>query len=177
MYAHKQPNQDNESRVRILYVLCMLAILHLFPECTIAQSDTLPNPQPSFVALIVSDIDSSISWYSTHLGFEVLNRVELEERGLKQSNLKRANFYIELIELENAIHPSDVLGKHPPRTRIAGIFKFGFSVRNFDSWIKHLQASEVTFNGQVVTDPISQRRMIIVNDPDGNRIQIFEQKG
>ena len=65
-----------------------------------AQIDKLPELKPYFSAVIVSNMDNSISWYQDKLGFEILNRFESEEMGLKQSNLKRGNALIELIELK-----------------------------------------------------------------------------
>lgn len=152
----------------------VLATALLLQTTGYAQVNELPNPQPSFIALIVSDIDSSLNWYISNLGFEQLNRVEFEDRGFKQANLKRGPFHIELIELNSAIHPAEVLKDKPRRTRLGGIFKFGFQVAQFDNWITHLNSVGVIKNQNVVTDPISEKRMIIVNDPDGNRIQIFD---
>jgi len=34
--------------------------------------------------------------------------------------------------------------------------------------------SKVDFNGGVVEDPVSGKKMVIILDPDGNRIQLFE---
>lgn len=56
-----------------------------------------------------------------------------------------------------------------------GIFKIGFSVTDFNSWMTHFENSKVNFRGSAVEDPNSGKRMIILLDPDGNRIQIFEK--
>ena len=53
---------------------------------------------------------------------------------------------------------------------------FGFSVQNFDSRVKQLTSNGVVFQGKVVTDSKTLNRMVIVLDPDGNRIQLFEDK-
>jgi catechol 2,3-dioxygenase-like lactoylglutathione lyase family enzyme len=139
------------------------------------QSDSLPSPEAYFSAIIVSNIDSSIIWYSSNFGFEVLNRIELEEKGIKQVNLKCGNILIELIELKSSLSPKSLLENHPEKTKINGFFKLGFLVPEFDKWVNALKQSEVEFYGEVVKDNLSGKRMLLVMDPDGNRIQLFEK--
>jgi len=139
------------------------------------QNETLPSPEAYFSAIIVSDMESSITWYSTNFGFKVLNKIESEEKGFKQANLKVGNVLIELIELDSSLSPIDLLENHPKKTRIDGFFKFGFLVSEFDTWVEYLKQSKVEFYGSVVTDNLSGKKMLIIKDPDGNRIQLFEK--
>ena len=155
--------------------LLIILILTYLPFIGHAQSDILPDPEAYFSALIVNDIDNSISWYSSNLGFKVLNKNEFKEMGFKQANLKRGNILIELIELKSAISPRDVVPNYNNKTRIVGFFKIGFLVADFEKWINHLTQLKVDFHGKVVTDNISGKKMVIIKDPDGNRIQIFEK--
>ena len=43
--------------------------------------------KPYFSAIIVGNIDSSISWYKKVLGLELRNRTDSPERGFIQANL------------------------------------------------------------------------------------------
>jgi len=156
------------------YILGLL-IVTFFSFTSQAQNDTLPDMESYFTALIVQNIDSSIYWYKDVLGFEVLNKLESEERGFKQANLSRGNTLIELIEIQAAVSPEEVIPYYSPKTRIIGFFKTGFLVSDFDRWMAHLTRLKVHFHGEVVADNISGKKMIIVKDPDGNRIQIFEK--
>ncbi len=141
----------------------------------IAQTSSLPDPKPYFTAIIVENIDASIDWYGKTLGYEVINQNDMSDRGFRQANLQRGNALLELIELSSAASPAELLKDQPPRTRIQGLFKIGFTVSSFDEWIKFLTDEEVEFNGSVVNDPNSGKQMIIILDPDGNRIQLFEE--
>ena len=152
-------------RNRLVAVLSILCTISASSVVT-AQEPDLPDPQPYFSAFIVSNIDSSIYWYAEILGFELINKLENEQRGFKQSNLKRGEMLVELIELKTA---------SVPENRVQGIFKVGFMVEKFDNWIEYLKSKNVQFQGQVIEDPISGKRVCIVLDPDGNRIQIFEK--
>jgi hypothetical protein len=109
------------------------------------------------------------------LGFELINRVDVPERGFKQSNLRRGSMDIELIELDVAISQEEALSKFPDALRIQGLFKVGFQVNDFDGWLLHLTNTKVEFGGSVITDQETGKRMLIVKDPDGNRIQFFEK--
>ena len=152
--------------------------LFLFVSCSsffYGQTKSLPTPEAHFSAIIVSNIGTSINWYSDSFGFKVLNKVVSEKRGFKQANLKCGNILIELIELNNSLTATDILKNHPKKTKIDGFFKFGFIVSKFDKWVTHLKQLKVEFYGTVVTDPISKKRMILLKDPDGNRIQLFEK--
>ncbi len=82
---------------------------------------------------------------------------------------------IELIEIKFSLDPSKIIESKPKGTRVQGFFNFGFKVKEFDEWISHLEESNTLFQGEVVADPVSNKRMVIVLDPDGNRIQLFEE--
>lgn len=154
-----------------------LSTLLLFPIFTQAQTDSLPDMSMSayFSAIIVSDMEASTQWYTDVLGMTVLNHFESAERGVKQTNLQRGDILIELIELDAAVSPLEAIPHYNPKTRLIGLFKIGFRVSDFDAWMMHLRQKEVEFHGDVVTDPVSGKRMIIIRDPDGNRIQMFER--
>ena len=155
--------------------LPIILALACLPSIAQTQSDTLPDPEAFFSALIVNDIDSSISWYSRILGFKVSSRNESQEMGYKQSNLKRGNVLLELIELRSAISPEEVVPNYSKKTLMRGIFKTGFLVSDFEKWVSHLKESKVDFHGNVVTDDLTGKKMAIIMDPDGNRLQFFEK--
>ena len=162
---------------KLLGCLSVFAALLLLgvPNPTIAQPNDLPAPRASFVAVIVTDLDESITWYENILGFEVVNQVSSEERGFKQANLQAAFVKLELIELATAVSYEQVQATYGERSRLQGYFKFGMRVDSFDQWIEYLEKQGVRFSGSVVTDPVSGLRTVLILDPDGNRIQLFEE--
>ena len=156
------------------YSLTILLFI-FFISTSFSQHKSLPSLKPNFTAIIVQQMDSSLQWYTRNLGFEILNETNLEARGIRQANLQRETAKIELIQLSTAIHPQAILAEKPPRTQIGGFFKFGFAVADFDAWLAWLTEAKVEFHGSVVNDPVTQKRMLIIKDPDGNRIQLFEE--
>ena len=146
----------------------------MLPQCY-AQEKKLSDPEAYFSALIVGNIEQSITWYTNNLGFKILNKKAYPDAGFKQANLKAGNTIIELIELNTAISAKDAIPNYNNKTRIIGIFKIGFLISDFDRWIQYLTKQNVEFHGKVVNQIESDKRMVIIKDPDGNRIQFFEK--
>lgn len=155
--------------------LCILFLSVFLPLGCLAQTKSLPNPEAYFSALIISDLDKSIDWYSNMLGFEVLNKRKFDSAGFKQANMQRGDILIELIELKSSVSPEKIIPNYTAKTRVQGFFKFGLLVSNFDDWIRELTKLKVNFHGRVVKSEETQKRMVIIKDPDGNRIQLFEK--
>lgn len=163
---------DKRSKMKKIVIIFFSLGLSLI---SYSQTKKLPDPEAYFSALIISDIEKSIDWYSKNLGFEVLNKNESKSIGYKQANLKRGNVLIELIELNSAVSAEKVIPNYTAKTRIKGFFKFGLIVSDFDKWIRELTKLKVEFHGSVVTSNETGKKMVIIKDPDGNRIQLFEK--
>lgn len=127
-----------------------------------------------FSAIIVSNLDASIDWYEKNLGFKIDNQAELASRGIRQANLSTNHVRLELIEIKGTVNARDVLQGPFEGKRLNGLFKIGFAVQNFEKTIKTLRQNHVKFQGDVVTDPITNQKMVIIRDPDDNRIQLFD---
>lgn len=148
-----------------------LYLLFLLISC-LGSAQSVDELKPYFSALIVDDIEVSKAWYTQNLGFEIVNESSLPERGIKQVNLKSGFGLIELIEISSSKKASELTDQ---KARIQGIFKIGFQVRDLDEWVKKLRENKVSFSGNIVEDPNTNKRMVIILDPDGNRIQLFEE--
>lgn len=149
----------------------LLTFLPLFAN---AQPDFSLELESYFAAIIVQNMDTSLAWYSEKLGFEIVDQSAYPEMGFRQVNLKREGIALELIELKKTVFPDKILSEQPPKTKIGGFFKWGFRVSEFDKWVSHFEETGTEFNGQVVKDKNSGKRMVVIFDPDGNRIQLFE---
>ena len=147
--------------------LCLMT-----PNC-LSQENT-SSIQPYFSAIIVSDIENSIDWYSKRFNFTVISRTNLEERGFKQANLKIDSFLLELIEIEGTFDAKKAIEENTEYKFVQGFFKIGFQVNDLNFWIEHLKNEKTDFFGDVVSDPNSGKKMLIIKDPDGNYIQLFE---
>ena len=103
-----------------------------------------------------------------------MNQNDSPDRGLRQANIEQGAIRIELIETKVSISSKEVFNQNEGIRQIQGFFKIGFLVDDFDLWYSMLENRAVTIHGNVVTDD-KGKRMVIVLDPDGNRIQLFEK--
>lgn len=151
----------------------VLLAFTLFSSLTLLSQPTENlDFQPHFAACIVSDIETSQHWYRTIFDLEIINQNQSEEHGYKIVNLANETFKLELIQLDYAIDPDSLVSN--PKARFIGYFKVGFQVENLNEWIDHLKIHKVNFVGNTVTDPVSGKNTLIILDPDGNRIQLFD---
>ena len=130
--------------------------------------------KPYFSAIVVRNIDSSIAWYKKVLGLQLRNRTDAPERGFIQANLHNEEMLIELIQVDSSLSKEKILKEQPSRTRIQGLMKFGFVVKDIDGLYKQLKDQNIKFTGRMVTDPVNNKKTFLINDPDDNLIQFFE---
>ena len=158
--------------------LIMTYVVALFFTSLNAQSIEqihLPAIEAHFTGIIVKDINLSVKWYTEGLGFKILNRFDSKKRGFSQVKLKTGHTILELIQLNSALELKDIYSNYTKKTRFVGLFKTGFMISKFDNWISHFRKMKLTFHGNVVKDSNTDKRMVILKDPDGNRIQFFEK--
>ena len=72
------------------------------------------------------------------------------------------------------IMPKNDTPRHPRNSHEPGLSHVAFAVSNFDHALAHLQATNVTFLGEIVT-AIGGGRLISFADPEGNMMQIVER--
>lgn len=131
--------------------------------------------KPYFSAIIVSNIDSSINWYKKVFDLKLRNRTDAPERGFIQANLENREMLIELIQVDSSLSRKGILAYHSQGTRIRGFMKFGFVVKDIGALFQRLKDQNIKFTGTTVTDAISNKKTFLINDPDDNLIQFFEQ--
>src|SRR4051812_14668484 len=128
----------------------------------IAVSSYSQELTPGFVALSVKDIGAQQKWYCDNLGFKIQKPVATVAPGIQFAVLDGNNMLIELIEdKKSASKPvGNVAQPH-------GIFKFGFTVKDFDKFVAALGSKGVKpkygpFKA-TATDPAN----FIIEDPEG----------
>lgn len=131
--------------------------------------------QPLFTAITVKNIDSSVLWYSQVLQLNLRNRTDNAVRGFKQAILINDGIMIELVELNKSISADTLLKARPAGNQIYGYHKFGMAVSDIETLFKDLSLLNIQFVGKMVTDQVDQRKTFLIQDPDGNLIQFFEQ--
>jgi catechol 2,3-dioxygenase-like lactoylglutathione lyase family enzyme len=128
---------------------------------------------PYFSGVIVSNIETSSSWYQSVFSLKVKSRIDDPDYGAKVAILESSKILIELLEMKAALAPKDLLQVKPEGSRIRGHFKIGFKVSDMDEWLKRMASLKIPVD-RVYTDAATRKRNFLINDPDGNLIQFFE---
>lgn len=129
--------------------------------------------QPSFSAVVVRNIDTSVSWYKSVFGLTVKQTMNDAGGGYKITILESPTYMLELLELKGSVPKTEALKSKAAGTETQGHFKVGFRVTNMDACLKHLASLKITVP-QVWTDDKTKKRNFLIPDPDGNLLQFFE---
>ena len=123
------------------------------------MSDTIPFIPEMTIAIECSDLDRSLEWYQSHLGFELLYK--LDEMGWAELKTSVPGVNLGVSQVENA----KIAGPTPT-----------FGVSDIDSARAMLESKGVKFDGETMTIP-DMVRLATFFDPDGNAIMFFETLG
>jgi catechol 2,3-dioxygenase-like lactoylglutathione lyase family enzyme len=116
------------------------------------------------VRYLVDDVDASVAFYTSHFGFAVLSN-----RAPAFADVVRGHLRLLLSG------PTSSAGRSMPdgRTPAAGGWnRIHFVVDDIDGEIAQLRAAGVPFRSDVVTGPGG--RQIVLDDPSGNPIELFQ---
>ena len=124
-----------------------------------------------FSAVIVKNIDSSVSWYQSVLGLKT-RFLPNTPQGIRVAILESPQVVVEMIENISWLDPRKLLEGKPEGTRIQGYFKIGFKVTAMDHFIDHLKKLNISIPRIYKDD--SGKRNFLIEDPDKNLVQFFE---
>lgn len=152
-----------------------LVFVLLFSFIVDRKDSSAQKIEPYFGAIIVENIDSSVAWYRNVLDLKIIKQQENSEAGYKIVNLGNDKMLLELLELRSSISVKTIIETNPGKKWINGIMKIGFKVDNIDSMYNDFKKMKLMFRGDIVTDPLTGKKMFILLDPDENYIQFFEK--
>lgn len=136
--------------------LCMTLLL-------ISGCQSEPEVSIRELTIITANAPRLAGWYADNLNFTA---DEFHEK------LTHESLIIHLNEESKAIS-EDSLKKIFQVDLVPGFFKFGFCTSHFAELQEHFQEHHVPFEGTPYFDPKLKRQTFIVKDPDGNRLQFF----
>ena len=122
------------------------------------------NDQTVSVRYMVDDVEESIGFYTSHLGFEVVSDFAPAFAEVVRGNLR--------LLLSG---PTSSAGRPMPDGREpgpGGWNRIHFIVDDIDAEVGRLRAAGLPFRNDVVTGPGGKQ--ILVDDPSGNPIELFQ---
>jgi catechol 2,3-dioxygenase-like lactoylglutathione lyase family enzyme len=119
------------------------------------------------VRYLVDDVEASIGFYTEHFGFTVLSSAAPAFADVARDNLR--------LLLSG---PKSSAGRPMPDGRQpapGGWNRIHFIVDDIDAEVERLRAAGVTFRNEVIEGPGG--RQVVVDDPSGNPIELFQPRG
>jgi catechol 2,3-dioxygenase-like lactoylglutathione lyase family enzyme len=118
------------------------------------------------VRYIVPDVDSAITFYTVHLGFQLVMHPAQAFAMLSRGDLRL---------LLSAPNPSAGGGQPMPNGAVqqpGGWNRLVLEVNDLSAKVETLRAAGIRFRNQIVTG--IGGKQIIVEDPSGNPVELFE---
>jgi catechol 2,3-dioxygenase-like lactoylglutathione lyase family enzyme len=118
------------------------------------------------VRYMVKDVQESVDWYTQHLGFNVLSNAAPAFADVERGALR----VLLSGEKSSAGRPMPDGAKPAP----GGWNRFELVVDDIEAEVEKLRASGLTFRNEIVRGPGGAQ--ILLEDPSGNVIELFEPK-
>lgn len=125
------------------------------------------NDEMVSVRYMVDDVESAVAFYTTHLGFELLNNPVPAFADVARGSLR--------LLLSG---PASSAGRPMPDGRQpepGGWNRIHFVVDDIKAEVERLRAAGVTFRNDIVTGPGGSQ--ILFDDPSGNPVELFQPAG
>jgi len=116
------------------------------------------------IRYLVNDVDAAIEFYTKHLGFELVEQMRSAFAIVAKDDL---NLWLSGPQTSAARPMPD--GRKP---EAGGWNRFVLEVDDLESLVAAMQGEGVSFRNQIITGPGGKQ--ILVEDPSGNPIEIFQ---
>ena len=118
------------------------------------------------VRYLVADVDRAVEFYRDRLGFELV-----EQMGPAFARVRRDDLTIWLSGPASSAARPMPDGRQPVP---GGWNRFVIEVEDLEARVASLAAAGVTFRNEIVVGPGGKQ--ILVDDPDGNPVELFEAR-
>lgn len=123
-------------------------------------------------ALVVGDLDRSVAWYVERFEFELEARWEVAEAGLRFAQLRYGDVRFELMERDGG--EADLVADPGAWSEVIDANGAPVPVGAFHSG--ELAAAAAELGAPEPPEPPPERRVHILRDPDGRRIELVEPR-
>ena len=119
------------------------------------------------IAIICSDYQKSKEFYTTILGFKIIQEVYREDRKSYKLDLSLNEIYtVELFSFPDAIN-------RPSYPEACGLRHLAFKVEDLDKALKVLKSLNIACE-DIRVDPYTHKRFSFFSDPDGLPLELYE---
>lgn len=119
------------------------------------------------IRYLVTDVDRSVAFYVDHLGFTLG-----QQMGVAFARVERGDDLVLWLS-----GPASSAARPMPdgrRPETGGWNRFVLEVEGLDALVAELRGAGVGFRNEIISGPGG--RQIVIDDPDGNPIELFEAR-
>lgn len=126
------------------------------------------------LAFTVSDIEKTIRWYETTLGFKVLSRTSFPTIGAQVAFIKSSNIQLEVVQITGGFRLEEMFAESPNNLLPIGNKTLVVQVKDLHTATLELEEKGVTFAWKEVDITGKGNFSTMIRDVDGNFINIFQ---
>ncbi|GHN02154.1 hypothetical protein WSM22_36430 [Cytophagales bacterium WSM2-2] len=150
-----------------------IAVLILFvSHFASAQGLTITGKQ--FFALTVSNVDSTSRWYEQTFSMKLVKEVKLKDNNLYVRILTNDFLLVELLQMDGTKSLRDCSIPKGDGHLMRGLVKIGFYVPDLIVAEKYFRSMKVKFRYDPFDDKEMKVRAFLLEDPNGNLIQVMQ---
>ena len=147
--------------------LLLLALLAFPVDDDETDSPWVPAPlRPQYFAVWVEDVERSVAWYAEAFGLEEALSSEAEDGAWQIVSLRNESLFVEIVRDARA----------QPVEFARGFGKVGFFVSDIEATARRVERATGTRPRVLDFEPLGVR-LLQLRDPDGNILQIHQDRG
>jgi hypothetical protein len=128
-----------------------------------------------FIALSVSDTDSTSKWYEDIFALKLLKEVKTPDNRIHTRIIGNEQLVVEIIQIRNSKSLEELkLNKDQPFS-VQGPFKYGFYVRDLSQAQAYLREKKVVIKHEIFEDQDTHSKSLIIQDSNGNLVQVLQE--
>jgi catechol 2,3-dioxygenase-like lactoylglutathione lyase family enzyme len=122
--------------------------------------------------LVVSDLETALSWWRRAFGFEIEKHIDLPEYGMSLAFIGNGAIMLELVQprtFEPFVRPGP-----PDYLNRQGVSQVSIRVNDLDAAFTKTQALNLTVEWPPTDNAPLALRAFLLRDPDGNIVEVIE---
>lgn len=153
----------------LLLFICLFAVLSISAQGKISFAGK------QFIALSVSNTDSTSKWYENVFDLKLLKEIKAPDNRIHTRIIGNEQLVVEIIQTRNSKSLEELrLNKDQPFA-VQGPFKYGFYVRDLTQVHTYLREKKVVIKHEIFEDQDMHTKSFIFQDINGAFIQVLQE--
>lgn len=153
----------------------LILFIFLIAVLSINAQDKISFAGKQFIALSVSNTDSTSKWYEDLFALKLLKEIRTPDSRIHTRIIGNEQLVVEIIQTRNSKSLEQLkLNKDQPFT-VQGPFKYGFYVRDLSQAQAYLREKKVIIKHEIFEDQDTHSKSLIFQDINGNLVQVLQE--